>query len=198
MFVSHDLTDAALLVDRVAVIGQVELQQVGTVPAVFRKPANVFVAAFVGVENILAGRLLTRHGKMWRVQAAGAVLYAADDDVAADDALLCIRAEEVGLRLVDGADSLGLRGTANRIAGRVSDARSLGALSRVTVDCGFALVACFTHREVHELGLSTGLEVVAEIEASSIHQLRHDAADSVAVRVELQGTVSVQAPYHCR
>jgi molybdate/tungstate transport system ATP-binding protein len=178
VFVSHDHTDAALLADRVAVLDQGALRQFGTAAVVFRKPADAFVAAFVGVENILAGRLLARYGDMWRVQVAGTVLYAAGNDVTGHDVLLCIRAEDIGLRRMDGTGSPGLRGTTNRIAGLVSDTRSLGALVRVAVDCGFPLVACFTHREVRALGLSPGLAVVAEIESSAIHLPRHDAARS--------------------
>jgi molybdate/tungstate transport system ATP-binding protein len=172
VFVSHDQTDAALLADRVAVIDKGELQQVGIVASVFRKPANYFVAAFIGVENILAGRLLARLGAMSRIQVADAVLYAAGADDAAGDILLSIRAEEIGLRPIDGLDSLGLCGSTNRIAGRVSEVRSMGALVRVTVDCGFALVACFTPREARALGLSPGQAVVAEVEADAIHVLR--------------------------
>ena len=107
---------------------------------------------------------------------------------AGNDALLCIRAEEVGLSVMDGAGSLGLHGATNRLAGRVTDATSLGVISRVTVDCGFALVAYLTHRDIRGLGLTPGLEVVAEIEASSIHLLRQDAADPVALRGEPRST----------
>ncbi len=198
IFVSHDQTDAVLLADRVAVIHRGEIQQVGTVPGIFRKPANAFVAEFTGMENILAGRLLGKCGDLWRVQVGDRVLYASGDDLAGNAASLCIRAEEVGLCVMDGAGSLGLHGATNRLAGRVADARSLGAISRVTVDCGFALVAYLTNRNIRELGLTPGLEVVAEIEASSIHLLRQDAADSIALRGEPRSAGTLLLPHRWR
>ena len=198
IFVSHDQTDAALLADRVAVIDRGEIQQVGTVPGVFRAPANGFVAAFTGMENILPGRLEGKCGDLWRVRVADRVLYALGGDPGGNDALLCIRAEEVGLGVLDGADSLGLQGATNRLAGRVTDATSLGVISRVTVDCGFALVAYLTHRDIRGLGLMPGAEVVAEIEASSIHLLRQDAGGSVALRGEPGSNGMVRIPHRRR
>ena len=110
IFVSHDQTDAALLADRVAVMNRGEILQIGAVPEVFRKPVNAFVAEFTGMENILAGRVLGQSGDLWRVQVADTVLYAQGDDLAGNDASLCIRAEEVGLSVTDREGSLGLHG----------------------------------------------------------------------------------------
>lgn len=195
IFVSHDQTDAALLADRVAVIHHGEIQQVGTVPAIFREPANRFVAEFTGIENLLPGRLSGKCGNLWRVQVAGRILYAQSDDLAGNHTLVCVRAEEVGLRVMDDAGSLGLQGETNRIAGRVTDATNLGAISRVTVDCGFALVAYLTHRDVRRLGLARGLEVIAEIEASAIHLLRHETAGQSASRCESRSAGALLAPH---
>jgi molybdate/tungstate transport system ATP-binding protein len=187
IFVSHDMTDAVLLADRVAVIHQGAIQQVGTVPGIFRQPANAFVAAFTGMENMPPGRLLGKCDDLWRIQIADQVLYAQGDAPAGNDLLLCIRAEEVGLCVMDDAGCLGLQGATNRLAGRVTDAASLGAISKVTVDCGFPLVAYLTNRNMRELGLTPGLEVVAEIETSSIHLLTRDAAGAIALRSEPRG-----------
>jgi molybdate/tungstate transport system ATP-binding protein len=171
IFVSHDQTDAALLADRVAILDRGAVQQEGAATTVLSKPANRFIATFVGVENILAGRPLDRHGTMRRVQVANVVLYATCEDEAAGEALLCIRAEDVTLRPMCGAGPPGLHGGTNRIAGFVSDIRRQGPLIRVTVDCGFLLAAGFTQREMRALSLSAGQPVMAEIDASAIHLL---------------------------
>ncbi len=197
IFVTHDQTDAVLLADRVAVIHRGEIQQVGTLPGIFRKPANAFVAEFTGTENILAARPLDKCGGLWRVQVNDRVLYAPGDDPTGNAALLCIRAEEVGLCVMDGAGSLGFNGVTNRLAGRVTDAKSLGAISRVAVDCGFALVAYLTHRDIRGLGLTPGLEVVVEIEASSIHLLRQHA-DATSSRGEVRSSGRALIPHRWR
>ena len=48
IFVTHDQMEALALSDRVAVMNFAELQQVGTRQELFEKPANLFVAGFVG------------------------------------------------------------------------------------------------------------------------------------------------------
>jgi molybdate/tungstate transport system ATP-binding protein len=198
IFVSHNQTDAILLADRVAVIHQGKIQQVGTVPAIFRKPANAFIAAFTGMENILPGRRLGRSDGLWRVRVGDSVVYAEAGDLTGNDVSLCIRAEEVGLCVTDDAVSLGLHGATNRLAGRVVDARSLGAISRVTVDCGFALVAYLTNRHMRELGLTPGLEVVAEIETGSIHLLQHVPASAIVSRGASTGAEAALSRYGWR
>jgi ABC-type molybdate transport system ATPase subunit len=152
------------------------------------------VAEFTGMENTLAGRVSGQCGELWRIQIGDCVLYAQGADPAGADVLLCIRADEVGLRALDGAGSPGLLGATNRLAGRVTEIASLGAISRVTVDCGFALVGHLTNRNMRELGLSPGREVLAEIEAGSIHLLRCDATDRIAFSQARQGAETAPIP----
>ena len=48
IYVTHDQVEALALADRVAVMSQAELQQVGTRNELYHRPANVFVADFIG------------------------------------------------------------------------------------------------------------------------------------------------------
>jgi multiple sugar transport system ATP-binding protein len=73
IFVTHDQADAICLCDRVAILNNGELQQIGTVDEIWNKPANRFVASFVGEPpmNYINGRvedpqhvsILTKEGK---------------------------------------------------------------------------------------------------------------------------------------
>ena len=73
IFVTHDQADAISLCDRLAVLHQAELQQVGTVDEIWNQPANRFVATFVGEPpmNFINGKIespqhvsiLTKEGK---------------------------------------------------------------------------------------------------------------------------------------
>jgi multiple sugar transport system ATP-binding protein len=48
IYVTHDQAEAISLCDRLAIINQAELQQIGTVDEIWNEPANRFVAYFVG------------------------------------------------------------------------------------------------------------------------------------------------------
>ena len=62
IYVTHDQVEAMSLADRIAVMDEGVLQQVGTPMDVYRHPKNLFVAQFIGspVMNVLPGRLLRR------------------------------------------------------------------------------------------------------------------------------------------
>jgi ABC-type Fe3+/spermidine/putrescine transport system ATPase subunit len=57
LFVTHDQSEALSMSDRVAVMSQGRIRQLGTPADVYRRPSDRFVASFVGDANILRGRL---------------------------------------------------------------------------------------------------------------------------------------------
>ncbi len=71
IFVTHDQGEALSMSDRVAVMSAGRIHQVGTPEEVYRRPADRFVAGFVGDVNRLPARLLGREGDTAQV-AAGA------------------------------------------------------------------------------------------------------------------------------
>lgn len=66
VYVTHDQTEALALGGRIAVLRGGALQQVGTPVEVYRRPANLFVAGFVGLPpmNLLPGRLISVGGQL--------------------------------------------------------------------------------------------------------------------------------------
>jgi len=74
IFVTHDQAEAMTMADRIAVLDAGRLQQLGTPDTVYQRPANLFVAQFIGSPpmNIVAARhengsLLLEGG--WRIEA---------------------------------------------------------------------------------------------------------------------------------
>jgi iron(III) transport system ATP-binding protein len=57
VFVTHDQDEALSMSDRVAVMSLGEVQQIGTPEEIYRRPANRFVAEFVGRVNLLSGQV---------------------------------------------------------------------------------------------------------------------------------------------
>ncbi|HHV63195.1 MAG TPA: ABC transporter ATP-binding protein [Firmicutes bacterium] len=64
VYVTHDYLEALALADRIAVINQGELQQVGTPDEIFNRPANQFVATALGQPeiNLIDGDIITESG----------------------------------------------------------------------------------------------------------------------------------------
>src|SRR3974390_742578 len=57
IFVTHDQGEALSLSDRIAVIAQGHIRQIGTAADIYHRPADRFVASFVGDVNVLRARL---------------------------------------------------------------------------------------------------------------------------------------------
>lgn len=57
IYITHDQSEALAMSDRVGVMSQATIEQVGTPADIYNEPANAFVASFVGANNALAGRV---------------------------------------------------------------------------------------------------------------------------------------------
>jgi putative spermidine/putrescine transport system ATP-binding protein/spermidine/putrescine transport system ATP-binding protein len=57
IFVTHDQSEALSLSDRIAVIAEGRIRQLGTPDEIYRRPIDRFVASFVGDVNVLSARL---------------------------------------------------------------------------------------------------------------------------------------------
>ncbi|MFG1319152.1 ABC transporter ATP-binding protein [Xanthobacter autotrophicus] len=64
IFVTHDQSEALSMSDRIAVMSDGRIRQVGTPDEIYRRPLDPFVAAFVGDVNVLPARLERRLGDM--------------------------------------------------------------------------------------------------------------------------------------
>jgi tungstate transport system ATP-binding protein len=166
VFVTHDRDEAAGLAHRVAVLLGGRLRQVGPVAEVFAAPVDEEVAAFVGVETVLPARTVSDAGGLARLDVAGHTIEAVVTRPLAPDVLVCLRPEDVVLAPPDGLTPSSAR---NRLPGVVTRVVPAGVQVRVTVDCGFPLVAVITRQSLEDLRLGVGARVVASFKASAIH-----------------------------
>ena len=60
VYVTHDQEEAMAVSDRIAVMNFGETQHIGTPQNIYQRPANLFVAVFIGRSNIFDGELLVR------------------------------------------------------------------------------------------------------------------------------------------
>jgi len=172
IFITHDLDEALYLGDRVAVLLDGRLRQVGPPEDVFSAPADPDVAAFVGVETVITGQVIDTQDGMILVRAEGMQLEAIADVEVGRDVFACLRPEEITL-LPCGDDidcDPSPRSSArNRLAGRICRMVPQGPLVKVVIDCGSPVVALITRSSAHEMGLVEGTLVRASFKASVVH-----------------------------
>src|SRR6267142_1714337 len=101
IYVTHDQTEAMTMGQRIAVLHEGRLRQVGTPEEVYQRPADVHVARFVGTPgmNVLQGR--GRAGEKGRVIEVGSLIIPVELSTYEGELQLGIRPEFVGLCAVD-------------------------------------------------------------------------------------------------
>jgi iron(III) transport system ATP-binding protein len=151
IMVTHDQEEALTMADRIVVMNQGAIEQVGTPQEIYRRPATAFVADFVGSMNFLAGTLLAPD----KVKVDGRTF-----DCPVQDGLspgskvaLCIRPEDVRVRDLP-AD------IANRVAVEVTELDFVGAFCRATLKVrdtqDVAMTADFSSNLIRDLGVELG------------------------------------------
>lgn len=163
--VTHDWVEALALADEVAVMGGGRVLQVGPPDEVFSRPAGADVAAIVGVETVVTGRVAERKDDLAALDVGKVRLWAVEPNGRVGEFYLCIRAEDVTLEIGTQPSS----SARNHLTGLVLEVRPAGPVSRVTVDCGFALTALVTRQAARDLELKTGAPVTATVKASAVH-----------------------------
>ena len=170
VLVTHHRGEALALADRVAVLIDGRLLQVGDPASVFRAPTCLEVARFVGHETIVECEVIPRHGLGAALRAGAHTIEAGRSLPSAARVFLCLRPEDVSVRPEDAMETPALPGgTLNQVRGRVAQVMPAPLHVRVVVDCGFPLVALVSHRSMEEWKLGEGAPVTAEWSASATH-----------------------------
>jgi len=130
LFVTHDQEEALSVSDRVVVLSQGRIEQVGAPSEIYESPRTIFVAQFIGTMNRILGQVAP--GGRGVVEAGGVALAAerARDWPSGASVLTLIRPEAIGLaRCDDGAAP-----PDGSLEGHVRVRTFQGAVTRVTVE----------------------------------------------------------------
>jgi putative spermidine/putrescine transport system ATP-binding protein len=126
IYVTHDQEEALSLSDRVVVMSEGRIEQVGTPFQIYNFPQTGFVASFVGTLNQICGRVLD--AAAGSIEVDGQRIFAArsiENAHARDPIAVAVRPEIISL---DGSTAEG-----NRLSGNVEDITFLGSIVRIRV-----------------------------------------------------------------
>ncbi len=131
VFVTHDQEEAMTTADRMAVLDQGVLQQVGSATTLYDHPVNSFVAGFVGTANLIDGRIVDESGRKY-FQGAGLSVPLTQTQLSSNSAAqLFFRPHSVRLAKAPTAES-GMFW----VSGTVESVEFTGEFTRYGVDLG--------------------------------------------------------------
>jgi spermidine/putrescine ABC transporter ATP-binding subunit len=153
VFVTHDQEEAMRMSDRIAVVNEGLIEQLGAPQEIYDRPASIFVANFVGDTNVFRGVVSAVEDAMVIVTLSegGRQLKARGTGLSAGDAVdVLVRPEYVDLAVGESADGL---------PGRILERTFLGTGNRYLVDvAGREITARTAHRPQAD-SLAVGAEV---------------------------------------
>jgi spermidine/putrescine ABC transporter ATP-binding subunit len=99
IYVTHDQEEALTMSDRIAVMRDGRIEQIGTPRELYERPASEFVASFIGESNFLTGRLERRDGQAYLVTEDGwrVAIPDAEDLPAGEQVTVALRPERIVL-----------------------------------------------------------------------------------------------------
>ena len=154
LYVTHDQAEAVVLGDRIGVMRDGKLLQMGSPDEIYNRPADLFVANFTGATNEIAGTLIECNGMSGLVDVGSGqrVEVALLQSIAAGEKIrIALRPENIALGKCDGS---------NAFNARVLDRRYQGTQTVYDIDL-------FGHRlEVLELGTAARHQVGVETPVS--------------------------------
>jgi iron(III) transport system ATP-binding protein len=171
IMVTHDQEEALSMADRIVVMSDGRIAQVGTPMEIYRDPSSAYVADFIGSMNFL-------HGKM----GAGGQVHvgrmkislpdgAAKQFAKGDDVVVCIRPEDVAVR------NLG-QFKAKKFEMSIKDVEFLGSFCRVTLDVagdkGAELIADFSINLMRDFNLTHGAKLNVTLPRRRLQVFRDD------------------------
>ncbi len=165
VFVTHDQEEALTMSDRVAVINQGRVEQIGNASEIYYKPATRFVAEFIGETNIVSARVTASSGNRISCETEGGLLVElqSDEPPTSSEILLSLRPEKIRLHRERPAG-------ANVFPARVAVEIFKGAIDEITVvtESGLELGAMLANDGQDGFDFHEGENVHCQIQPTDI------------------------------
>jgi iron(III) transport system ATP-binding protein len=166
IMVTHDQEEALTMADRIVVMSQGHVDQIGSPAQIYARPATPFVADFIGKMNFLTGRMLSTE----RLYVAGAELVCLPqlDTFGADTPVtVCLRPEDVMARNVHNSSQ-----STNVFEAQIGIMEFIGSHFATTLHVmgtNLNVSADFSMNDVRDLGIASGKTICISLPPERLH-----------------------------
>jgi tungstate transport system ATP-binding protein len=162
---THDMLQGQRLADRIGVMMNGAIAQVGLPKEIFYSPKTEEIARFVGVENIIPSVVESNEEGLTVVDLFGSKIMGISKLQEGENALICLRPEDIMV-----SKEMMKSSVRNVMYVKILKIIPLGPLVRLKLEN--SLVALITKQAAEDLGLNEGDEVYAGFKATSVHVVR--------------------------
>ena len=102
VYVTHDQEEALAISDRVIVMNQGRIEQIGSPETIYNRPESVFVADFVGAANLIPGQVKETKDGISTFETVGGLLLKASGSANGSETILALRSAYISLQAKPG------------------------------------------------------------------------------------------------
>ncbi len=166
IYVTHDLPEALMMSDRIAVMGEGRIEQIGQKMNVFDNPSTRFIAEFLGF-NVLDGELVSTNSEITTIRSNNVLIQTEKQDfVNRKKVTVAIKPQDVIISLDQEVSRHKWKTCqCNIVQGIITEVLNMGAIARITIDAGIQLKSDISADMLSELELTTGTKVFAQFKA---------------------------------
>jgi molybdate/tungstate transport system ATP-binding protein len=164
--VTHDYEEALVLANKVAVMNQGKIVEIGAASKVFHQPDSEFAAKFTGIKNYFPARLYREQDRQYGELESGTVIRLNTEEPEGKGFIL-LKGEDIFISLSDLPTS-----ATNQFKGAIKDISPSIFGFEVMVDTGTLFYARITRESVQNLGLHEGKEIWISFKASNVRFVR--------------------------
>ncbi|MFX1574074.1 MAG: ABC transporter ATP-binding protein [Promethearchaeota archaeon] len=161
---THDSLEAIKYADRIAVLNNGKISQIGTPTEIFSSPKDEFTALFVGYENIFSGvAKIDKSSGLTLIKVNNLTITASTP--AEGEVKVCIRPESIGI-VKKPSKNTSYR---NTFDGIIEHIRNLGNICHLVVNCGSEkLLITITEHSRKNLGLGINSQIYLNFKATDV------------------------------
>ena len=167
VYVTHNLSEAFVMSDRIAVMGNGHIEQIGNRTEIFDKPSSSYVAKFLGV-NTFKGKAVRTRGALLEIDTNSTVILAPQSpNMVGKNVVATIKPEDITLS--KSADCNSAQTPSNIVKGVISEMVQMRSNAQVMVDAGFLIKTRIPLSSIKSLGLSIGDKVYVVFSANALN-----------------------------
>jgi len=173
VYVTHNLSEAFVMSDRIAVMGNGRVEQIGNRTEIFDKPSSSYVAKFLGA-NAFKAKATKIRGGFLEIEANGSLLLAPSTaNLLGKNVIGTIKPENITLSKY--SDITANDNGTNSIEGVITEMVQMRSNAQVTVDVGFVLKTRVLLSVIKKLGIGVGDKVYACFNADALNIFADDS-----------------------
>ncbi|MCL1977109.1 MAG: ABC transporter ATP-binding protein [Candidatus Bathyarchaeota archaeon] len=165
LYVTHNLSEAFMMADKIAVIGNGHIEQVGNRAEIFDKTQSTYVAKFLGI-NIFEGKAVKEQNGLLLIEINGIPLMSAlTPEFVGKNVTITLKPEDITLLTKEPVNT----NSDNSIIGVITEIVQMHSTAQVTVDAGFPVKARIAFTTIKNLGITVGDKVYMSFSPLSLN-----------------------------